>query len=98
MSTMTIKPDGTQVWRNAAGRLHREDGPAMISTLGQQAWWVNGLQHRDDGPAVIFADGGESWYLHSKSITLDVIEWLRETGYERPFTTEQLMHFRLRFT
>lgn len=35
------------------GKLHRLDGPAMVSELGYQAWFQNGIRHRINKPAVI---------------------------------------------
>ena len=49
---------GTSFRRRDNGNLHREDGPALHSTImanGQTAiWYINGLRHRDDGqPAFV---------------------------------------------
>jgi len=34
---------GTQIWRNKAGKLHREnDMPAIIRTDRYRAWYING--------------------------------------------------------
>lgn len=35
------------------GKLHRDDGPAVIKSNGYQEWWQNGVLHREDGPAII---------------------------------------------
>jgi hypothetical protein len=60
MSSFSI--DGRE-WRNAAGALHRDDGPAIEYWNGDREWWRNGQVHRDDDlPAVEFADGSRSWY------------------------------------
>lgn len=49
------------------GKLHREDGPAVISeTDGAHAWLVDGKLHRADGPAVVGSDGSQAWYLNGK--------------------------------
>jgi hypothetical protein len=48
------------------GRLHREDGPAVIWSDGSQNWWQHGKIHRDDGPAVVLADGAQYWYQHGE--------------------------------
>ena len=59
----TTAPDGTKRWfRN--GLLHRDDGPAFISSCGGQEWWINGKRHRADGPAVIRTNGIQKWYLN----------------------------------
>ncbi len=68
--TIITLPDGTEEqtiggekrWlRN--GKLHREDGPAVIWAGGQE-WFSNGKRHRDDGPAVVWTDGQIWWYLY----------------------------------
>jgi hypothetical protein len=48
--------------RDDHDQLHREDGPALISTDGTQQWYWHGWLHRDDGPAVIEPDGTQKWY------------------------------------
>ncbi len=44
------------------GKLHREDGPAVIEPDGTQEWYRHGKLHREDGPAVVGADGYQCWY------------------------------------
>lgn len=56
-------------WRNEQGQLHREDGPALIKTNGDQFWWLNGKLHRTDGPAAIWADGARAWWLNGKHLS-----------------------------
>ena len=46
------------------GQLHREDGPAFVSSDGGQQWYLNGRRHRENGPAVVYADGGQEWWLN----------------------------------
>ena len=41
---------------NAAGQLHREDGPAIECANGNYVYCRNGLRHREDGPAVEWGD------------------------------------------
>jgi len=54
-------------WRNNEnGKLHREDGPAVMRASGGQEWWVNGKFHREDGPAVEHADGDKSWWINGE--------------------------------
>lgn len=48
---------GTRSYYNAAGLLHREDGPAIVRVDGTVEWWFNGELHRDVGPAVERSDG-----------------------------------------
>ena len=53
---------GTRCYRNNAGKLHREDGPAVVFIDGYMEWWQNGQLHRIDGPAVEWANGTKEWY------------------------------------
>jgi antitoxin component YwqK of YwqJK toxin-antitoxin module len=53
-------------WRNAFGRYHREDGPAVIcyypdGSIKQEYFYINCRHHREDGPAAI-------WYYPDGSI------------------------------
>lgn len=61
-----VDKDGNKFWSNAAGKLHREDGPAVIFSNGHQAWWRDGNLHRTDGPAIIFNDGEKHWLVNGK--------------------------------
>jgi hypothetical protein len=36
---------GTKSWYNKEGRLHRDDGPAIIYTDGYVSWWLNGERY-----------------------------------------------------
>ena len=67
--------NGTRRYRNAAGELHREDGPAVIFEGGvEQMWYRNGKLHREDGPAVAIAYSNigvyiSRWYLNGVNYT-----------------------------
>ncbi len=37
-------PDGCQEWYKD-GKVHREDGPAVIETDGYQYWYLNGREY-----------------------------------------------------
>jgi len=65
-STMTVESDGDKLWRNSAGQLHREDGPAIIYPDGYQGWYHDGKLHREDGPAVTEPDGSQYWYQNDR--------------------------------
>ena len=52
---------GTQQWW-VNGKLHREDGPAVVYVHGAKAWYINGLRHRLYGPAVEYANG-RKWFF-----------------------------------
>lgn len=60
---MTRRRDGTKEWISG-GKLHREDGPAVLRPDGSKEWRRNGLLHREDGPALEPADGKNEWYLN----------------------------------
>lgn len=59
----TSSVTGTMFWLRF-GILHREDGPAVIYTNGDEEWIKYGKFHREDGPAVIKEDGRNYWYIH----------------------------------
>ena len=60
MVSRVLDPRGQRWYLN--GKLHREDGPAIIFNNGTQEWWLNGKLHREDGPAVEFLGGHRGWY------------------------------------
>jgi hypothetical protein len=52
-----------EIWRNHAGQIHREDGPAIVAkdptsgAIQEFAWYRNGLMHRDgENPAAMWED------------------------------------------
>jgi len=64
---MRIDPeDGSKEWYNAKRQLHREDGPAVIRSNGDKAWYINGQLHREGGPALEYANGTKMWFIHGK--------------------------------
>jgi hypothetical protein len=57
--------DGTKAHFNSSGKLHNDDGPAVIYAPDtiidgnvhgklKEEWYQNGKRHRDDGPALIY--------------------------------------------
>ena len=60
-SSLTVSPDGTKGWFNEEGRLHRDDGPAVILPNGAEEWFRHGTRHREDGPAEIYPNGTKIW-------------------------------------
>ena len=54
------------VFRNDAGKTHREDGPALIYADGHKAWYISGQRHREDGPAFIRSNGNKEWYINGQ--------------------------------
>ena len=59
----TIKVDrlGNKRYYNAAGQLHREDGPAIEYVDGSKTWLQNDIVHREDGPALEYKSGVKIW-------------------------------------
>ena len=57
---------GNLYWRNEKGQLHREDGPALITSRGDCHWYINGELHRKDGPALDRTNGNKEWYINGK--------------------------------
>ena len=51
------------------GKLHREDGPAVIWDSGHKEWYQNGVLHREDGPAFEGKNGGQAWFLKGVQYT-----------------------------
>ena len=45
---------------NDNGKLHRENGPAVVRENGSRVWYFNGEQYRVNGP------GDKQWYLNGK--------------------------------
>ena len=67
-------------WKDEDGRLHREDGPAVIGADGAQSWYQYGEQHRDDGPALTRPDGTQGWYQYDKKHRDDGPAWIWPDG------------------
>ena len=53
-------------YRNEAGHLHREDGPARTWPDGTQEWYIKGRLHREGEPAFIWPDGSLEWWVNNK--------------------------------
>ena len=69
MKEYTVKDEsGGQKWY-LDGKLHREDGPAVIWADGTEEWWLNGKLHREGGPAVIWPSGAQAWWLNGNRVT-----------------------------
>jgi hypothetical protein len=43
------------------GRLHRDDGPAVLTHNGMKKWYKHGNLHRLDGPAIDYRYKKEWW-------------------------------------
>ncbi len=51
------------------GKLHREDGPAIIYANGGKQWYTNGKLHREDGPAIIYNNGHKEWWINGHRVS-----------------------------
>ena len=58
--------NGSKIWKNKEGQVHRTDGPAIIYADGTQVYYIEGQWHRTDGPAVIYPDGGVEYYKNDE--------------------------------
>jgi hypothetical protein len=58
-------------WRDAEGRLHRDDGPARMFPSGREKWYRHGLRHPDGGPAAIYPDGRRKWFVDGVKVKED---------------------------
>ena len=74
-----VDSNGEQTWR-VDGKLHREDGPAIIWVGGTQVWYVNDQLHRIDGPALIRASGTREWYINGQRHRIDGPAIIRADG------------------
>ena len=76
------------------GRLHRDDGPAVIWSDGQKEWWVNGIMAsiylsnndditgRNNGGVRIWLKGGEQIHRVSAPALIEYDENDKVTGHE----------------
>lgn len=48
-----MDPGGVLEWRDEQGRLHRDDGPAVIHANGSVTYYRDGVRHRDGAPACV---------------------------------------------
>ena len=62
---------GTRRYYNAAGQLHRTDGPAVEYANGSNYWYQNDELHRTDGAAIEYPDGTKRWYQNGKTHRTD---------------------------
>jgi hypothetical protein len=61
---------GTKRWWSD-GKLHREDGPAVVWVDGSSGWFLDGKQHREDGPAVDYPGGAKHWWYDGRNLGLN---------------------------
>lgn len=73
--------DGTRYWMIGV-KFHREDGPAIISSNGDEVWYFLGEVHRGSGPAATSADGMLEWYKYGVRHRADGPAIIHPDGYE----------------
>ena len=66
--TVEVDENGNKHWY-LDGKLHREDGPTIVTVDGTKFWHRHGKLHREDGPAIELVDGTKSWYLDDENVT-----------------------------
>lgn len=83
------------------GRLHRENGPAVINDDGSTAWMWKGMLHRDDGPAIIiqsiYSQNGQpvvrttkEFYFKGKAFKTEE-EYLSDTKVKKAYMSRMLL-------
>jgi len=77
-----IDSNGSKIWRNKEGQVHRVNGPAKIYDNGTFEYWVNDKFHREDGPAIVYYDGSEEYYQEDKRHRLDGPAVIYADGYK----------------
>ena len=71
MTKQEVATVGDMTIHTKAGVVHRDDGPAIVTSWSQE-WFVNGTAHRADGPAKVYLNhpvGGKyiaEWYENGK--------------------------------
>jgi hypothetical protein len=87
-----LKRDGTQEWyapgatEREEGRLHREDGPAVVHPNGRQEFWLDGVQYRNQvawEDALLHRNNSQEQILDRELIDEDPID-----AYETTETTQ----------
>ena len=48
------------------GKVHNENGAAVIYKDGTEKYFVNGVLHRENGPAIKYSHGTEYWFFNGK--------------------------------
>jgi len=67
------------------GVLHRDDGPAVTNSEGDEEWYRYGKRHREDGPAVISFNGKlKQWWINGKQLNQEQFEFNRQLNQELP--------------
>lgn len=73
------------------GKVHKEDGPAVIYSDGDTEWYINGKLHRTDGPAVLCSNGYKEWCINDTEYTFE--EYCEELNLSQ----EQILKLTLKY-
>ena len=89
-------PNGS-IYYYLNGIIHREDGPAIISSFDNRYYYLNGKLHREDGHAIIWYDGTVFYYINDNDITKEVNEWIKENNIPKDWNNSYKILFKLTF-
>ena len=64
-----IDEHGGEYYYRTPRKLHRENGPAIITGANSYYYYIDGQLHRLDGPAVEYATGAKEWWLLGERYT-----------------------------
>jgi len=76
---------GIKTYTDSRGRLHRNNGPALVYPDVQIEWYKHGKSHRIDGPALITPNGW-AWYVNGVRI-----ESWEQLKYEANLSDEKIL-------
>jgi hypothetical protein len=80
--------DGSQLWC-MNGKIHRDDGPALICANGEKRWYLNGGIHSDNGPAMICNNGDMFWYKNGRYHRDNGPSVIRIDGYKAYYLNDK---------
>lgn len=80
-----VDKEGTRLYYNSAGQLHRTDGPAIEWGNGNKSWYQYGIRHRTDGAAIECTTGYKEWYQNGLRHRTDGAAVECTDGYKRWF-------------
>jgi hypothetical protein len=65
------------------GRLHRDNGPAIIYNDGSEYWFQYDRLHNTNGPAIILPFGMKRYYINDKQYSLNDYKLIIFTLYKK---------------
>ena len=82
-SIRNVDEDGNKYWC-LNGKLHREDGPAIIRINGIKEYFIHNKRHRLDDPAWISSVSSfrNEWFINGKLVTDEIIKWATENNID----------------